>query len=399
MPNNKSPGPDGFPAEFYKHFWNILSPLFFRVTTEIKTTSIIPTHMNTAVMTLLLKPNKDPTHPSSYRPLSLINTDLKIITKTLATRIETVIPLIIHPDQPGFIKNRHASDNIRRLFNLINTSQQKHNKTVIVSLDAEKAFDRVNWTFLFSTLHRFGFGESFIHWIKTLYTSPRATVTTNGITSPSFTLHQGTRQGCPLSPSLFAVFIEPLATAIRQNNKIKGIQYTNSKHKFSLYADDLLLHLQDPFTSLQETFKIINNFSSISHYKINWNKSTILPLTANAWDSAAQDPSLPLHTGNIKYLGINISSRLSELFNLNYTPLLKNIEDDFKRWTKLPLTLIGRIATVKMKTLPQINYQFSLLPITPTDNWFQTLNSLTTQFYWNQESHFQPYRAQNHRAA
>lgn len=222
----------------------------------------------------------------------------------------------------------------------------------------------------------------FIHWIKTLYTSPKATVITNGITSPSFTLQQGTRQGCPLSPSLFAVFIEPLATAIRQNNKIKGIQYTNSEHKLSLYADDLLLHLQDPFTSLQETFKIINNFSSISHYKINWNKSTILPLTANAWDSAAQDPSLPLHIGNIKYLGINISSRLSELFNLNYTPLLKNIEDDFKRWTKLPLTLIGRIATVKMKTLPQINYLFSLLPITPTDNWFQTLNSLTTQFYW-----------------
>lgn len=185
MPNNKSPGFDGLPAEFYKHFWDILSPLFIRLILDIKNTSAIPSHMNTAIISLLLKPNKDPTYPSSYRPLSLINTDLKIITKTLTTRIETVMSTIIHPDQTGFIKNRQAIDNIRRLFNLIDISQKQLNNTIIVSLDAEKAFDKVNWTFLFSTLHRFGFGDSFIHWIRTLYTSPRASVVTNGIISQS----------------------------------------------------------------------------------------------------------------------------------------------------------------------------------------------------------------------
>ena len=266
MPNNKSQGPDGLSAEYYKHFWDLFAPLFLRLITDIKTTSTIPTHMNTAVITLVLKPNKDPTHPSSYRPLSLMNTDLKIITKTLASRIETVIPSLIHPDQTGFIKNRHASDNIRRLFNLISIVQKQQQKTIILSLDAEKAFDKVNWSFLFTTLRKFGFGESLIHWIRTLYTSPKATIATNGITSPSFTLHQGTRQGCPLSPSLFAIFIEPLAAAIRQNSKIKGIHTNNSQHKVSLYADDLLLYLQTPPTSLKETFNIIKDFSKISHY-------------------------------------------------------------------------------------------------------------------------------------
>lgn len=125
MPNNKSPGPDGLPAEFYKHFWDILSPFFNKLFAEIQTTSTIPTHMNTALITVFLKPNKDPTHPSSYRPLSLINTDLKIITKTLATRIETVMQSLMHPDQTGFIKNRHASDNSRRLFNLISIAQRQ----------------------------------------------------------------------------------------------------------------------------------------------------------------------------------------------------------------------------------------------------------------------------------
>ena len=89
MPNNKLPGPGGLPAEFYRHLWEILSPLFNKVATELKATSIISKHMNTAIMTLLLKPKKDPTHPSSYRPISLINTDLKMITKARATRIES----------------------------------------------------------------------------------------------------------------------------------------------------------------------------------------------------------------------------------------------------------------------------------------------------------------------
>ena len=152
--------------------------------------------MNTAI----LKPDKDPILPSSYRSLSLLNTDLKIITKALNHRLETVTALLIHPDQTGFIKNRNSSHNLRRLFNLINLSQHSNTNTIVTSLDAEKAFDKVNWSFLFHTLHQFGFGESFIHWIKILYNSPKATVSTNGITSSSFTLHRGTRQGCPLSP-------------------------------------------------------------------------------------------------------------------------------------------------------------------------------------------------------
>ncbi len=98
-------------------------------------------------MSLILKPNKDPTQPSSYRPISLINTDLKIITKALTTKTETAIPILIHSDQTSFIKNRHTSDNTHRLFNLINISQQTKDKTIIVSLDAEKALDKVGHFF------------------------------------------------------------------------------------------------------------------------------------------------------------------------------------------------------------------------------------------------------------
>ena len=378
MSAGKAPGPDGFPIEYIQHFWSILSPLFFRTVTEIKNSGHVRPDMNTASIKLLLKPDKDPTLPTSYRPLSLINTDIKIIAKALASRLETVLPSIIHYDQTGFIKGRHSNNNVRRLLNLISLTQRNNKKAVVISLDAEKAFDKVNWSFLFAALNNFGFGQSFVQWISALYNSPKATVSTNGIKSQSFTLQRGTRQGCPLSPLLFAIFIEPLAIAIRQNVKIKGIKSTLSEHKINLYADDILLYLEEPKTSVQEIFKLLTNFSSLSDYSINWSKSVLLPITENAWNPAAQ---AFFSTGNIKYLGIHISPKLPELIQLNFTPLLDKICNDLNRWNNLPLTLLGRIATVKMKILPQINYLFSMIPSKPTAKWFQTLDSAIIKFY------------------
>ena len=386
MPNNKAPGPDGFPAEFYKHFWPSLAPLFIRAIIEIKQNSRFPVHMNTALISLLPKPNKDHTLPSNYRPISLINVDMKIISKSLAHRIEKVTPYIIHPDQTGFIKGRHASNNTPRLFNLIHYSSLQQQDTIITTLDAEKAFDRVNWKFLFNTLQRFSFGKSFINWIKILYTSPSATVITNGLISQSFTLHRGTREGCPLSPSSFTIFIEPLAIAIRQNPHIKGIQTPKTHHKISLYADNILFFFQSPKSFLQVTIKLIESFSKISDYSINWNKSSILPLHNTRWDAAVQVSQIQLCTGHITYLGINISPRLSELNGLNFTPLLKTIDDDLHRWMNLPLSILGRIGLVKMTTLPKINYLLSMIPTHPSLTWFNSLNSIITKFYWKNKT-------------
>lgn len=84
------------------------------------------------------------------------------------------MPTLIHPDQTGFVKGRQSSNNTRRLFNIINNSTKQKTNTIIVSLDAEKAFDKVNWQFLYTTLEKYGFGKTFIHWIKLLYNTPMA---------------------------------------------------------------------------------------------------------------------------------------------------------------------------------------------------------------------------------
>lgn len=104
-----------------------------------------------ATICLILKTNKDPLDCASYRPISLQNVDYKILAKLLATRLETVLPSIISPDQAGFIKNRHSFFNLWRLFNIIYNPSVVNTSEANISLDAEKAFDRVEWKYLFYT--------------------------------------------------------------------------------------------------------------------------------------------------------------------------------------------------------------------------------------------------------
>lgn len=147
----------------------------------------------------------------SYRPIPLLNVDWKILSQILATWLEDLLPKIIKEEQTGFIKGRNSHNNVRRLLNLIQAFQQRDIDGLVLSLDSEKAFDRIQWPYLFYTLNKFSLGDNVIRWIKILYDNPQASVLTNGLKSDSFPLYRGMRQGCPLSPLLFAVAIEALA--------------------------------------------------------------------------------------------------------------------------------------------------------------------------------------------
>ncbi len=176
--------------------------------------SKLPSSLTQAHITVLLKPNKDALYFNSYRPISLLNVDFNILSKVLASRIEYIIPDIISQDQTGFIKGRHSFINIRTLLNVVHSPASESNPEVVISLDAEKAFDRIEWNYLFAILEKFGFGSKFISWIHLLYHQLKAAVVTNKMVSQYFSLSRGTRQGCPLSPLLFILAIEPLSSVL-----------------------------------------------------------------------------------------------------------------------------------------------------------------------------------------
>lgn len=229
--------------------------------------------MQRSFLTLIPKPEKDPSLCASYRPIALLNSDLNFFTKLLSMRLNLILPSLIHKDQVGFVPLRQAGDNTRRIIDLIEVANRDGLETLVLGLDAEKAFDRLGWPFLFATLKHMGFQGPFLRAIQHLYTNPSSQVKTPFALSSAFSIANGTRQGCPLSPLLFALCVEPLAAAVRKNPNIHGVPVRGRDFKLALFADDIILTLTQPRISLPNLHAELDLYRSLSGYKINASKS------------------------------------------------------------------------------------------------------------------------------
>lgn len=374
---------DGFTSEWYKEMQDQLIPTLVRAFNCVLKEKIIPPSWRDAIISVIPKEGKDKLDCGNYRPVSVLNIDYKLFTAIFSQRLEKILPDIIHQDQTGFIKHRMTQDNIRKTFHILNHVEQNKIETAMLSLDAEKAFDSVRWSFLYKVLHKFGFHQSLIDVIAALYEKPSAKIKMNGDLSESFILERGTRQGCCISPLLFALFIEPLSQWIRQRPDITGVAMASGEQKLSLFADDLMLTITNPTKTIPILMEMIAEYGSLSGYKININKTQVLTLNYVPPNKIKSLYRWNWEADSIKYLGVFLTKEFSRTFDANYGPLTSRLKIDIQRWNVIPFfNLHSRVESVRMNILPRLLYLFQCLPILIPEKQFTEWDRLISQYIW-----------------
>ena len=349
--NGKTPGNDGIPTEFYKTFWSCIGELMTDVFNYSFDSGEMSNSQKQAIITLIEKKDKDRTYLENWRPISLVNADSKLASKVISNRIKKVLPRIIHYNQFGFIKGRFIGEGARLILNIIDHTELLKLSGILLFIDFEKAFDSIEWDFLYQALEAFNFGPTLIRWIKIFYNNVSSCVTNNGFFSEQFKLERGVRQGDPLSPYLFVVAIEILASSLRSNEHIEGIKINNDEIKTLLYADDMTATLANT-SSVVIFMQTPNNFEICSGLKMNISKTRAMWIGASK-NSLEKPLGLEWCT-RVKTLGIHPLCDQGQIVKQNFHERLSDIQKTINLWSLRGLSLLGKVTIVKSFLIPKL---------------------------------------------
>jgi len=296
---------------------------------------------------------KDPTEISNYRPITLLNTDYKLLTKVLAIQLLNHVNHLVHPDQAGFIPNQSIFDHICLAKAILNYAEVSEEGGAILALDQEKAYDKIRHDYLWKTLEAFCIPQPFIQTVQALYHNACTKVAINGIFSDTFKVRCGVHQGDPLSCPLFDLAIEPLACRIRADPNIKGIMIPGIENaiKITLFADDtnLFLNKDDWMDYIQQT---LDNWCKVSGTRFNIEKTEVIPIgkkshrrtvqvtrKINPWDDNPLPPRIRIASDGeaVRILGMWIGNETND--QTPWEPILDTIKSKLNRWEKAHLTL------------------------------------------------------------
>ena len=383
MKNNKSPGVDGFPAEFFKVFWKKLKFFVLRALNTAFTTGRMSVTMRTSIINCLPKGNKPREFLNNWRPISLLSVLYKLASAAIAERLKSVLPDLISKTQNGFLKGRFIGDCTRLVYDIMEYLEHNNLTGQLMLVDFQKAFDSVSWSFLKRVLKMYNFGDEFCKWINIFNTDIEAFILQSGFLSKPINIERGCRQGDPIAAYLFLICAEVLYLFFQDNPDIKGISINNNNYKMTQFADDTTVFLDGTKDSLVAALNTLEIFGSLSGLKINMDKTKIVWLGKKKYSMDKFEIGYKLDWGiEFKLLGINFSVDLRDIPGINYTPVLKTITKTLSNWQRRNLTPIGKIAVIKTFVISALTHMFSAIP-SPSSDVIMHLNQIFYSFIWN----------------
>ncbi|GJY70863.1 putative RNA-directed DNA polymerase [Tanacetum coccineum] len=318
---DKAPGPDGFTFKFIKKHWEIIKDDIIAYVKEFENTAYIPRGCNSSFITLIPKID-DPLTIGEFRPISLIGCQYKIIAKILANRLSLVIPSVIGEVQMAYIKGRQIIDGPLIVDEIISWAKKYKKRLMFLKVDFEKAFDSLNWSFLFSIMEQMGFSRKWRTWISSCLKSAFASVLINGSPTKEFKVEKGLRQGDPLSPFLFIIAIEALNVALLNacnNNTFHGVKVGKDNIHVShlQFADDALIMGEWSWLNAMNLSRILTCFNLASGLKINFHKSKLYGVGVTTLEVNSLASMIRCLPSNFPctYLGLPIGGNMSRCAN------------------------------------------------------------------------------------
>ena len=382
----KAAGDDGLPYEFYHTFWNILKEDFLQVTKfSLYTIGNLTASQSRSLITLIYKKGGKQ-RLINWRPISLLCTDYKIISKALANRLKNVLDTILSNTQTAGVPNRTIFNNLFLTRDIIEYCKKKKINAYILSIDQEKAFDKLNREFLVKILEKMNFGQRFIECIKAMYKNNKGIVLINGFMSMEFDIDRGLRQGCPISSMLYSIYIEPLALGIKSDPNIKGIPIPGGKtHILTQFADDMDLLLSEK-TRLHDVFQILKSFQDATGSTINPDKTKGLCLgTPKMDDPELKNINWEHHGKNVRnaleVLGIIFFDNYAETQDYNWTQVVEQTKTQLINLKKRKLSLKGKVLVLNTVVMAKVWYLATVISMPEEKE--QEIRTAIFEFLWD----------------
>jgi hypothetical protein len=279
-----APGPDGLPLTVYKRFKDLLLPVMVRVFVAVGSTGMVPAHFLDGAISTILKPDANPLEAVGYRPITLLNTDYRLLARVLADRLQPALQSAVSPSQTAFLKGRRSGSNVLCL-QLLADGLPADSTIVAALLDFAKAYDTIDRPFLLEVLRELGVGDAYCKWVATLLTATKARAVVNGYVSEPKLFEAGVRQGCPLSPLLYLCVAEALFRFLKQVGV--GVTAFGVPLTCTQFADDTQVYLPSP-AAVPAFLAKMQTFADASGQRLNVAKTKILLLGRAARAMQAQ---------------------------------------------------------------------------------------------------------------